>query len=280
MIDAAEANWDNPEKTDGGEADLRLTLDGFEGPIDLLLQLARDNKLDLTGVSMLALAEQYLAYIAEVKRVRLDVAGDYLVMAAWLAYLKSRLLLPEMKAEEPRGEDMAAALAFQLKRLEAMQDAAARLLARPQLGREVHAATARGPDNARPKIQWTLKLYDLLDGMAAPTRRRAQAPMLMRPQALYSATEARRRVMLLLASLPGWTTLTKFLPEEIETALFGRSAMAGTFVAALELAKEGNLEIQQAGAFADIYLRPRTAPPPEPTPDQPTPEEQDGGTSH
>ncbi len=240
-----------------GEADLCVTLEGFSGPIDLLLQLARDNKMDLSGVSMLALAEQYLVYIAEVSKLRLDIAADYLVMAAWLAYLKSRLLLPETKSEEPRGADMADALAYQLKRLEAMQDAGARLLALPQKGRDVFAARARGPEGHPQQIIWTLKLLDLLDGVVAPTRRRKPPTMTLRPQSLYSLEEARRRVMLLLAALPGWRNINEFLPDELTDLLFSRSAMASTFVAALELAKQGNIELQQHQNFGEIFLRAR-----------------------
>ncbi|ACI98452.1 segregation and condensation protein A [Rhodospirillum centenum] len=234
-----------------------LDIDGFEGPIDLLLTLARDQKVDLTRVSILQLAEQYLAFVAEARRLRLELAADYLVMAAWLAYLKSRLLLPEPEEEEPSGEELAAALAFQLQRLEAMQGAAARLLARPQLGRD---RFARGAPEAMPVLEKRVvdvTLYDLLKAYGEHRQRQSRSdPLQIRPTELYSIEEALERMTEMLGRLPDWTRLGSFLPAGWRgNPLKARSALASTFVATLELAKAGQVELRQDRPFDPIYLR-------------------------
>ncbi|MFM2042268.1 MAG: putative segregation and condensation protein [Pseudomonadota bacterium] len=236
---------------------LVLDIDGFEGPIDLLLTLARDQKVDLTRISILQLAEQYLAFIARARQLRLELAADYLVMAAWLAYLKSRLLLPEPEEEEPSGEELAAALAFQLQRLQAMQDAAARLLARPQLRRDFHPRGAPEDVPVAEKRVVDVTLYDLLKAYGAHKRRQAgQGPLQIRPTELFSIEEAIQRMSSLLGTLPDWTRLSTFLPPGWRgSGLKARSAIASTFVATLELAKAGEIELRQDGVFAPIYLR-------------------------
>lgn len=236
---------------------LLLDIDGFEGPIDLLLALARDQKVDLTRVSILQLAEQYLAFVAEARRLRLELAADYLVMAAWLAYLKSRLLLPEPQEEEPSGEELAAALAFQLQRLEAMQGAAARLMARPQLGRD---RFARGAPEAMPVLEkqvMDVTLYDLLKAYGDHKRRQSRSdPLQIRPTELYSIEEALERMTEMLGRLPDWTRLSSFLPAGWRgNPLKARSALASTFVATLELAKSGQVELRQERPFAPLFLR-------------------------
>ncbi len=255
----ANDDFDQPERVPPeleGER-LVLDIDGFEGPIDLLLTLARDQKVDLTRISILQLAEQYLAFVEQARQLRLELAADYLVMAAWLAYLKSRLLLPEPQEEEPSGEELAAALAFQLQRLEAMQGAAARLLARPRLGRDVFA---RGAPEDMPILQKRVvevSLYDLLKAYGEHKRRQEkQEPFHIAATELYSIEEALGRMAEMLGRLPDWTRLQSFLPPGFRGGgLKARSALASTFLASLELAKDGKLELRQERAFAPIYLR-------------------------
>lgn len=237
---------------------LVLDLDGFEGPIDLLLALARDQKVDLARISILELADQYLAFVAEARRIRLELAADYLVMAAWLAYLKSRLLLPvPPDAEGASPADMAQALAFQLQRLEAMREAAARLLARPQLGRDVFP---RGAPDLPPRAEaavWDAGLFDLLQAYGAMRRRRDGAGYTIPEWRLYSVEEALSRLRELVGRLPDWATLSSFLPPELMEGLVGRSVVASTLVASLELAKEGRVEIRQDGPFGPVWVRRR-----------------------
>jgi segregation and condensation protein A len=238
------------------DGDLVLDLGAYEGPIDVLLGLAREQKVDLAKISILELADQYLAFIAAARRLRLELAADYLVMAAWLAYLKSRLLLPEPQADdEPTGAEMAAALAFQLRRLEAMQEAGARLMARPQLGRDVFA---RGAPEGLPvvsHIRWEVTLYDLLQAYGEQ-RSRAGAQVLEIPAAeLYSMDEALERLGALVGRLPDWRTLATFLPEGLRGGLLERSAVAATFAASLELVRSGRLQLRQDVAFGPIWLR-------------------------
>lgn len=238
------------------EGELVLDIDGFEGPIDMLLALARDQKVDLTRISILQLADQYLAFVTEARRVRLELAADYLVMAAWLAYLKSRLLLPEPETEEPSGEDMAAALTFQLQRLEAMQEAGARLMARPQLGRDLFPRGAPEGLNIHRKSVFDVTLYDLLKAYGEHKRRQDNSTLRLAPTELYSLDEALKRLGDLLGRLPDWTTLSSFLPAGLHGGqLLSRSALAAYFTASLELAKAGKIELRQDGAFTPLYLR-------------------------
>ncbi|WP_029007284.1 segregation and condensation protein A [Azospirillum halopraeferens] len=236
---------------------LVLDLDGFEGPIDMLLALAREQKVDLTTISILALADQYLAFVAEARRVRLELAADYLVMAAWLAYLKSRLLLPEPDQEEPPAEEMAAALAFQLQRLEAMKDAAARLMARPRLGIDIFARGApEEVDIARTAV-YRVSLYDLLSAYGRHKRRKDTAVLHVEPMRLYSIEDAVHRLEELLGRMPDWTMLQTFLPAGVRDPLLDRSALAAHFAAALELVKAGQADLHQDGAFGPIWVRRR-----------------------
>lgn len=255
----ANDDFDQPERVppEGGDEPLLLDIDGFEGPIDLLLTLARDQKVDLTRISILQLAEQYLTFVEKARRLRLELAADYLVMAAWLAYLKSRLLLPDPQPEEPSGEELAAALAFQLQRLEAMQGAAARLLARPRLGRDVFA---RGAPEDMPILEKRIvevSLYDLLKAYGAHKRRQEKVePFHIAATELYSIEEALGRMTEMLGRLPDWTRLQSFLPQGVRGGgLKARSALASTFLASLELAKDGKLELRQERPFDPIYLR-------------------------
>jgi segregation and condensation protein A len=242
-------------------ADLVISLDGFEGPIDLLLSLAREQKLDLGKLPILPLAEQYLAYIAEARRLRLEIAADYLVMAAWLAYLKSRLLLPvtEQPQDEVDPAAMAEALKFQLLRLEAMQKAAQQIQASPQLGIDIFLRGIPEPVSIEEKPVYFLPIQDLLSAISAPSRRRKPETYNIAPTRLYSLEESVSRMRYLLGVMPSWGALQAYLPDVVsaEQVLEVRSAIASTFAATLELVKNGELELRQDGTFAPIYLRKR-----------------------
>jgi segregation and condensation protein A len=237
-------------------AELVVDLEGYEGPIDMLLALARDQKVDITKISILKLADQYLDYISAARRLRLEIAADYLVMAAWLAYLKSRLLLPQpAEAEEPSGEEMAAALAHQLLRLEAMQKAGQQLFARDLLGRDVFA---RGAPEGLPRVLipvYEATLYDLLKAYGEDRSRKETGVLHIEAPELYSMDEALQRLERLLGRMPDWRTLISFLPSGLQSGLVHRSAVAATFAATLELVRSGRLQLRQDKAFGPIYLR-------------------------
>jgi segregation and condensation protein A len=241
---------------------LQLDIEGYEGPLDLLLALARKQRVDLRGVSILQLAEQYLAFVAEARRMRIELAADYLVMAAWLAYLKSRLLLPPPHEDGPSGEELAARLQRRLARLEAIRKAATRLMARDQLNRDFFA---RGePENTvvETQVHWNATLADLLKAYGRLKSQGSKGPLQLRRAPVFSLEEAYARLRALLgdASGPGadWAELVRFLPEGWGgTPERRRSALASTFAATLELAKRGELELRQDGDFAPLRLRAR-----------------------
>ena len=247
-----------------GDADaFLLDIDGYEGPIDVLLDMARNQKVDLREISILQLVRQYLGFIERAKELRLELAAEYLVMAAWLAYLKSRLLLPQEKAEgqELSGEQMAEALQFQLRRLEAMRGAANQLMNRPRLGVNIFA---RGmPEGLKTKFQthWQVNLYDLLKAYGDITRRQEYNTYELPIFNILTMEDAANNLAKMLGNLPRsgphsvWTTLQSFIPEGITDPLLVRSTVASTFTAGLEMAKQGKLEIRQDGAFKTIYLR-------------------------
>lgn len=237
--------------------ELVLDLDGFEGPIDVLLTLARDQKVDLAKISILELADQYLSFIQRARHLRLEIAADYLVMAAWLAYLKSRLLLPEPEGEgEPTGTELAAALAFQLQRLEAMQKAGVALLARPRLGREFFRRGAPEAMRIVSRSVYDVRLYDLLKAYGDQRAPRKDTALHIAPTELYSMDDALRRLGEMLGQTPDWRTLAAFLPAGLKGLVY-RSAVAATFAATLELVRSGVAELRQDGAFGPIYLKPR-----------------------
>lgn len=255
---AAREPWDGLDSAASGPVQLVLDLDGYEGPIDVLLSLAREQKVDLCRISILQLADQYLDYVRHARLERLEPAADYLVMAAWLAYLKSRLLLPESDDEDdgPSGEELAAALAFRLRRLEAMRDASRALMARDQLGRDVFA---RGePQGLELVVRpvYEIALNDLISAYADQRRRRTTGPALrIAPMRLMSLEAALDRLSRMLGLAVEWTTLERFLPSDPGDPLLVRAALASTFAASLELAREGRLELRQSGAFEPIFLR-------------------------
>ena len=236
---------------------LIVDVDGFEGPLDVLLTLSRTQKVDLRKISVLALAQQYLAFVEKAKVLRLELAADYLVMAAWLAFLKSRLLLPPDPAEDgPSGEELAAHLAFQLERLQAMRDAAARLMGRDRLGRDFFARGQTHEVTRTRRVKYTATLLDLMQGYARIRTRDEFRPFTMARDAVFTMEQALERMRGLIGYAGEWTDISSYLPEgwEMEPAR-RRSATAATFAASLELVKEGHLEIRQAETFAPIQLR-------------------------
>jgi segregation and condensation protein A len=254
MNDVEPFEMDKPEVEPAAE--LVVDLEGYEGPIDALLQLAREQKVDITKISILRLADQYLAFITAARKLRLEIAADYLVMAAWLAYLKSRLLLPQpADAAEPSGEEMAAALAHQLLRLEAMQKAGQGLFARDLLGRDVFT---RGAPEGLPRVLipvYEATIYDLLKAYGDQKSRKESGVLHIDAPELYSMDDALQRLGRLLGRMPDWQTLISFLPSNLQPGLVHRSAVAATFAATLELVRSGKLELRQDEAFGPIYLR-------------------------
>ncbi len=235
-----------------------LRLEAYEGPIDVLLDQARQQRVDLTQISILALADQYLAFIERARRLRLEIAADYLVMAAWLAYLKSRLLLPEKPSgEEPTGEELAAALAFQLRRLDAMREAARKLMALPQLGQAVLARGATEPLTPFRKPEFQDTIQDLMRAFAATHRRKrlSSAGLEVEPSKLYSTERALARLKSLLGGTKDWRALHDFLPHDLDEEVIARSALAATFTAALELARDGAVNLRQEATFGPLFLR-------------------------
>lgn len=258
--------WDQ-DPVDGLGDDDRWVVDieGFAGPLDLLLALARTQKVDLSKVSILALVEQYLTLISELKRLRLEVAADYLVMAAWLAFLKSRLLLPkdDDDGEEDTAELLAAKLAFRLQRLNAMRNAAATLMTRPRLHRDVFPRGAPERIKTTRETQFTATLYDLLKAYSDQRQRNLKVTHVVKKRTVWSIKDARQRLVKFFGKPTGdWVQLDMFLDEYVSPPEDQRrTAVASSFGAALEMAREGVFEIQQDQAFGPIYMR--SAPPAE-----------------
>jgi len=236
---------------------LIVDVDGFEGPLDLLLTLGRTQKVDLRKISVLELAQQYLAFVEKAKQLRLELAADYLVMAAWLAFLKSRLLLPPDPTEEgPSGEELAAHLAFQLERLQAMRDVAAKLMARDQLGREFFSRGIPEDVTQVRKITYTATLLDLMQGYARIRTKDEFRPYVMDRDAIFTLENALERMRGLIGFAGTWTDISTYLPDGFTTdPARRRSATASTFAASLELAKEGKVELRQSELYAPIELR-------------------------
>ena len=232
-----------------------VDLEGYEGPLDVLLALARTQKVDLAKISILQLAEQFLAFINEARRVRLEIAADYLVMAAWLAYLKSKLLLPDEDGdEEPSGPEMAARLAFQLRRLEAMRGMAVKLMARNRLGRDVFPRGAPEGIRVVRKSVYELSLYELLSAYGTNrTRQSIAKPLTIERRIIFTIEEALKRLETMLVRLPSWQSLEAFLPI-VFSGEERRSALAATFTASLELVRRGDMKIRQGEAFGPIYV--------------------------
>ena len=236
---------------------LIVDVDGFEGPLDLLLTLARTQKVDLRAISILALAEQYLEFIRRAKELRMELAADYLVTAAWLAFLKSRLLLPPEPAESgPDGEELAAYLAFQLERLQAMRDRANQLMARDRKGRDFFVRGIPEDVNSIRRITYTANLMDLMQAYARVCTKDEFRPFVVDRHRFLTLEQALQRMRPLIGLAGDWTELSSYLPEgwDVEPEL-RRSATAATFAASLELAKEGSIEIRQADTYAPVQIR-------------------------
>ena len=249
---------ENDDDRATGEPELVVDVAGFEGPLDLLLHLARNQKVDLARISIVALAEQYLAFIARVRAMRLELAADYLVMAAWLAFLKSKLLIPKQKDEEGEsGEEMAAVLQFRLRRLEAMRDAAARLVNRNRLGRDVFARGMPEMVIVEKRNEYSASLYDLLSAYAQQRQRLAVSNVTIAKRGVWSLKDARAVLTRLVGQLADWTALDAFLIDYLANPEEKRTAIASSFAATLELVREGALEVRQQEVFAPIYLRGR-----------------------
>jgi segregation and condensation protein A len=250
--------WSENEDRASADPALVVDVDGFEGPLDLLLHLARNQKVDLARISVLALAEQYIAFIERVRALRLELAADYLVMAAWLAFLKSKLLIPKQPGEQGEsGEEMAAVLQFRLRRLEAMRDAAARLVNRNRLGRDVFARGMPEMVIVEKRNQFSATLYDLLTAYASQRQRQAVNNVTIAKRGVWSLKDARAVLSRLIGVDCEWTTLDAFLIEYLVTPEEKRTAIASSFAATLELVREGSVEVRQQEVFAPLYLRGR-----------------------
>ncbi|MFW2851907.1 segregation and condensation protein A [Sphingomonas sp. TX0543] len=233
---------------------LTLDLDGWEGPLDLLLALARSQKVDLKQISILSLVEQYLVFIDRARSLRLELAADYLVMAAWLAYLKSGLLLPRDPEIEPSPEELALRLQIRLERLNAMREAGARLIARDRLGRDVFPrAAAEGLRTVR-KARWTAEIYDLIAAYGRISARTRPVMHVVQDRQVMTLDAAIERVAALIGATVEWAAIERFLPDGA-SGRFRKSALASSFLAALELARQGRVELAQKSPFAPLYLR-------------------------
>jgi segregation and condensation protein A len=240
------------------EPALVVDVEGFEGPLDLLLALARQQKVDLAKISILALADQYLAFIEEARKLRLELAADYLVMAAWLAYLKSRLLLPDASAPEGQSaEDMATALALRLKRLEAIREVAQRLFGRAQLDRDVFQRGQPEPIAHVKHPQWSATLYDLLSAYALQRQKTALAHVRLARRTVWSLAEAREALERLIGQSSNWARLDEFLISFVVEPSLAPTVFASSFASTLEMVREGVMEVHQQTAFAPLYVRKR-----------------------
>ena len=248
-----------PERS--ADETLIVDVDGFEGPLDLLLGMARDQKVDLTRISILALAEQYLRFVDDARKLRLEIAADYLVMAAWLAYLKSRLLLPETEeGDEPTGAELAAALAFRLQRLEAMREAGARLMNRDRLGRNRFSRGMPEPVITMRSQNWEANLYDILEAYGSMRQRHLVSTVRIARRSVMTLKEARERLMQLIGTALDWMPIDGFLTEYLVSPEMRTTARASSLSASLELVKEGAVELRQGEHFAPLYLRKKIDP--------------------
>ena len=244
--------------TDSGAGGLVLNIGGFEGPLDVLLMLARAQKVDLTHISILELVEQYLAFISEARRLNIEIAADYLVMAAWLAYLKSRLLLPRHEDdEEPSAEELATRLQLRLQRLDAMREMGARLINRDRLGRDVFPRGAPEPVRLDREVAFDASLFELLQVYGDLSLRRSVTSIRFDPRPVYAIEDAIERLEALIGQAVDWTWLQDFMPDGALEGDMRRSAMASMFTASLEIARQGRAEIRQNEPFGPLYLKRR-----------------------
>jgi segregation and condensation protein A len=246
------------EERAADEPAMMVDVEGFEGPLDLLLTLARQQKVDLAKISILALADQYLSFIDAARKLRLELAADYLVMAAWLAYLKSRLLLPEASpAEGQSAEDMALALANRLRRLEAFRNVATQLMSRPQLNRDIFPRGAPEPIATIKQPEWSATLYDLLTAYTAQRQQTTLGRVRFAKRTVWSLAEARAALDRMIGQSSDWTRLDQFLIAYLVEPSMVATVFASSFASALELVREGEAEIHQKQAFAPLFMRKR-----------------------
>ena len=253
------SSWETGEERVEAGDQLVVDVEGFEGPLDLLLALARTQKVDLAKISVLALAQQYLDFISEARRLRLEIAADYLVMAAWLAFLKSKLLLPAEPSDEgePTGAELAALLAFRLKRLHAMREVSAQLMTRKRLGRDVFARGLPEPIRITRQSVYDANVYDLLKAYSQQRQRTAVTSLRMKPRTVWSLKEARGELERLLGMNLDWAPLDLLIAEFLVEPELRKTALASSFTATLEMTREGALEIRQAKSFAPLLVRRR-----------------------
>jgi segregation and condensation protein A len=256
--------WEEPLVEGAADSDdaLIVDVDGYEGPLHLLLALARTQKVDIAKISVLALADQYLAFIAEAQKLRLELAADYLVMAAWLAYLKSRLLLPRegQQVDDVSAEELARRLSFRLMRLNAMREAAAQLMNRMRLGRDVFQRGMPEGHRTIRETAYTATVYDLLRAYADQRRRTIKVGHVIKARPVWSIKDARLRLERMIGEAPpdaDWLAFERYLEQLLVPVEDGRTALASSFGATLEMARDGQLELRQEAPFAPIYMRPR-----------------------
>ncbi|MDR3472699.1 MAG: ScpA family protein [Devosia sp.] len=252
------SDWFQPPPATASEEVLYVDVEGYEGPLDLLLELARRQKVDLAQISVLALAEQYLVFIESVREKRIEIAADYLVMAAWLAYLKSRLMVPQAAADdEPTGEMMAALLQFRLKRLEAMRRAAQQLMNRPRLGFQVYSRGEPEPITVERRNSWEANLYDLLKAYATQRERGLGNDYSPVVRTVWSLQEAREMLQRLIGESMDWVPLDDYLARYLAAPDERATVMASSFASSLELVRQGQVELRQTLAFGPLLLRRR-----------------------
>lgn len=257
MTSDLPSEWLEPAPPPEDEV-MYVDVGGYEGPLDLLLDLARRQKVDLAQISVLALAEQYLGFIETVREKRIEIAADYLVMAAWLAYLKSRLMVPQLPSDdEPSGEMMAALLQFRLKRLEAMRRAAMQLMGRPRLGREIFARGAPEPVVVRRQALWEASLFDLLKAYATQRERGVPVDYVPRERNVWSLQDARDILNRLIGDSMDWVPLDAYLADYLSLPEQRLTALASTFASSLELVRLGQVELRQSLAFGPLLVRRR-----------------------
>ena len=234
-----------------------IQLNGYEGPIDLLLDLARKQKVNLSDISILELAEQYIDFINNYKKEHLEIAADYLVMAAWLTYLKSRLLLPkEEKVDEHTSEDLEKALIFQLQRLQAMQDTSKKLYLRPLISRDVFYGGSNEGVNIKYNISYTASLFDLLRNYSSLlNKENTISTLTINSSELFSVDQAIERMKAMFGSITEWTNFMNLIPKFGINSIVNKSSVTSNFVASLELAKNGLIEVKQNETFGNIFVR-------------------------
>lgn len=256
MSDIGKDWTDTTVVTEVGDNVMHVDVNGYEGPLDLLLDMARRQKVDLSSISVLALAEQYLAFIETIRERRIEIAADYLVMAAWLTYLKSRLMVPQTATdEEPTGEMMAAALQFRLKRLEVMREASVNLMNRPRLGADVYTRGAPKPVSVEKKQVWDVSLFELLKAYAVQRERNEPTEYVLSKRTVWTLQDARDILERLIGEGHDWTPIQQYLATYLTDSADRATVLASSFTASLELVRQGQLEVRQNEAFGPLLMR-------------------------